>query len=254
VESNPRFRFAVKLHRSFTHDSRGIEPGLLEDFLACLGPLEAAERLGPILVQFPWSFRESEANREYLRRLADALAPRQLAIELRHGGWGRDGGRVELGDPRLHVVSVDQPQVGDSLPPVLQEDDALLYLRLHGRNEKSWFAKDAGRDQRYDYRYRTEELRSLLAPLRTPSRAARESYVITNNHFQGQAVVNALQVRALLGEEEIEFPSWLEEEFPEIREWLRGSGARRIDGVSAPEDRAEDPGSPAEDEQLDLFG
>jgi uncharacterized protein YecE (DUF72 family) len=171
--------------------------------------------------------------------LADALSPEFLVVELRHGSWGRDQGRVILGDPRLHPVSVDQPQVGDALPPVLQDDPRCFYLRLHGRNERTWFHPQAGRDRRYDYRYRAEELRSLLAPLHSGSAPRREGYVITNNHFQGQAVVNALEIRALLGEERIEFPRWLEEEFPEIREALFGMGAREVESVGVDEEETE---------------
>lgn len=241
IDENPRFRFAVKLHRSFTHEERGLDPGALRAFREYLRPLEDAERLGPILAQFPWSFRENRENRECLQRLADAFAPRSLAIEVRHGSWGRQGGRVQLDDPRLHPVSVDQPQVGDCLPPLLQEDDRLLYLRLHGRNEKNWFDRTAGRDARYDYRYHSHELRSLLAPLQQSSGPPRETYVITNNHFQGQAVINALEIRALLGEEMLEFPRWLEEEFPEIRDLLRQAGASQVRAVepeATPGDKA----------------
>ncbi len=245
VAWHPEFRFAVKLHRSFTHDTPQVEEAAVGAFLEFLRPMEEAERLGPILAQFPWSFRNTAAHQEHLARLADAFAPRPLVIELRHGGWGRREGQIELEDPRLHPVSVDQPQLGDSLPPVMQEDSELFYLRLHGRNERSWFDAKAGRDQRYDYRYRSDELRSLLAPLREGPPPQREGYVITNNHFQGQAVVNALEIRALLGEESLEFPRWLEEEFPEIREVLHEAGAKDLEAVE-PHERG--PG------QGDLFG
>jgi len=225
VREREDFRFCVKLHRSFTHDDPRISSRELREFEDFLKPLEESGRLGPILAQFPWSFRRTEEHFEYLLKLADSLASRPVVFELRHGSWGDEAGRVHLGDSSLAVVSVDQPVIGNSLPPVLQSSQEILYLRLHGRNRESWFRSGAGRDQRYDYRYRLEELKPWIEALESPSARTRESYIITNNHFQGQAVVNALQIRALLGEDVPEFPSWLEEEFPEIKKDLQRAGA-----------------------------
>lgn len=219
------FRFAVKLHRSFTHDDPQISSGALADLEKFLEPLAESGRLGPILAQFPWSFRRSEKHLAYLQRLSEKLAPHSLVFELRHGSWGDDSGIVQLHDSKLCVVSVDQPQLSDSLPPVLQSSGELLYLRLHGRNRENWFQKNAGRDQRYDYCYSLAELTPWIDAFRKSEASASESYIITNNHFQGQAVVNALQIRALLGEDVAEFPSWLQEEFPEIKEDLKRAGA-----------------------------
>jgi len=39
-------------------------------------------------------------------------------------------------------------------------------------------------------------------------RDAKEIYVITNNHFRGQAIVNALEIRQMLGER-VEIPEVL---------------------------------------------
>ncbi len=225
IGDDPRFRFTVKLHRSFTHEEHEIRPASLSAFLDFLAPLHEAGRLGPLLAQFPWSFRSTFDHHRYLARLAEAFAPHRLAVEVRHGSWGRPNTAPDWQELGVHPVSIDQPQVGDSLPPKLQVDHELLYLRMHGRNEAAWFSRSAGRDQRYDYRYSLEELRPWADALRKKASSGAERYVITNNHFQGQAVVNALQVRALLGEDVKRFPRWLEEEFPEIRRQLRQAGA-----------------------------
>ncbi len=225
LEEDPRFRFSVKLHRSFTHDSPGIDPARSRRFLDFLEPLRTAGRLGPILAQFPWSFRPTREHRDHLARLAELFFPLTLVVELRHGAWAPDRSGIDWNQLGIHPVSIDQPQVGDSIGPVLQADDRVQYLRLHGRNEASWFDRNAGRDQRYDYRYRVDELRPWVEALKSQKGKSRETYVITNNHFQGKAVVNALQMRALLGEEVPHFPRWLEEEFPELRSELRTAGA-----------------------------
>ena len=73
------------------------------------------------------------------------------------------------------------------------------YVRLHGRNAKAWFTKNAGRDQKYDYLYSPEELKDWVEGVQ--SMEADRIFVITNNHFQGKAVVNALQLMRALGME-----------------------------------------------------
>src|SRR6266511_3629025 len=75
---------------------------------------------------------------------------------------------------------------------------AVGYMRLHGRNTAAWFQEDVGRDARdarYDYLYAEHELGEIAATVKSIAAQARETYLIANNHFRGQAVVNALQLR-----------------------------------------------------------
>ena len=62
--SNPDFRFTAKLYRGFTHE-KAVEPGDAEAFRRFLDPLAEAGRLGALLVQFPWSFRNDAENRRH---------------------------------------------------------------------------------------------------------------------------------------------------------------------------------------------
>ena len=43
---------------------------------------------------------------------------------------------------------------------------------------------------------------------------ASETYVITNNHFRGQAVVNALQIRARIEKRKVLAPTSLIDRYP----------------------------------------
>jgi len=43
-------------------------------------------------------------------------------------------------------------------------------------------------------------------------------FIITNNHFQGQALVNALQIRSRLTNQSPEIPSPLLEAYPVLKE------------------------------------
>ncbi len=206
VESRPDFRWNFKLHRRLSHGGAPPSPHALLDATGPFRPARDAGRLGALLLQFPWSLRASPAGAQRLSELARAAADAgwPLAIEVRHAAWGAS--------PPIRPVVCDQPPLRGNLstddalaaalggPPPPPGATAPLYVRLHGRNSAAWFAPDAGRDARYDYLYDDAELSGLLARLsaaaaRLPAGAA--IHVIANNHFRGQAVVNALQLQRL---------------------------------------------------------
>jgi uncharacterized protein YecE (DUF72 family) len=90
------------------------------------------------------------------------------------------------------------------------------YLRLHGRNAAAWFQEGSGAAARYDYRYRAEELHELVEAVEVISRRARETYLITNNHFRGQAVLNALELQHGLRRAPVRVPPALLAAYPEL--------------------------------------
>jgi uncharacterized protein YecE (DUF72 family) len=91
------------------------------------------------------------------------------------------------------------------------------YLRLHGRNTAMWFAEEANAAARYDYRYPAEELQELVEAAKGISRRARDTYLITNNHFRGQAALNALELRAHLHRSPVPVPPPLLTAYPELQ-------------------------------------
>ena len=94
-------------------------------------------------------------------------------------------------------VNVDQPLFQDSVKPAAAVTGSLGYVRLHGRNYEKWFAH-AESWERYNYLYSKEELSPWVERIRTMARE-KETYVITNNHFRGQAIVNAAELKEALG-------------------------------------------------------
>jgi uncharacterized protein YecE (DUF72 family) len=73
----------------------------------------------------------------------------------------------------------------------------VAYARLHGRNYEKWFAH-AESWERYNYLYSREELRPWVSRIETMAQS-KETYVITNNHFRGQAIANAGDLKEALG-------------------------------------------------------
>ena len=65
VAHNPDFRFTAKLWRRFTHDRKTAwDAGEVRQVREALDPLHEAGRLGAVLAQFPWSFRNADESRE----------------------------------------------------------------------------------------------------------------------------------------------------------------------------------------------
>ena len=71
VEANPRFQFTAKLHQRFTH-SRVLDDAEVAAFAEGLRPMLKAQKLGALLMQFPWSFRFTAENKDFFIRLRRA--------------------------------------------------------------------------------------------------------------------------------------------------------------------------------------
>jgi uncharacterized protein YecE (DUF72 family) len=198
VAANPEFRFTTKVYRGFTHESAPLAPDEIRAFRNYLDPLASGGRLGAILLQFPWSFRNSEESRERLAALFEAFAGYPTALEVRHATFQNDDFTAFLEQHGVAWVNVDQPLFHDSVKPADTATGPLAYVRLHGRNYEKWFAHEESWE-RYNYLYSREELEPWAGRIRTMA-AARDTYVITNNHFRGQAILNAADLKEALGQ------------------------------------------------------
>lgn len=202
VADNPRFMFTAKLHRDFTHE-RSLDPAEADRFSRGIRPLFEADRLGCLLMQFPWSFRFTEENRGFLIRLRRVFSEFPLVVEMRHGSWMREEALGMLVDYHLGFCNIDQPQHASAMPPTSWLTSGIGYVRLHGRNYGDWFRKFDSPPQaeaRRDYLYSAEELAEWKARIDHLRRFADSVYVVTNNDAGGRSVVNALQLQAMFGQ------------------------------------------------------
>ncbi len=213
VLANPEFRFTIKLYQGFTHD-RTASPDDARSFLSSLAPLAENGVLGAVLMQFPWSFKNEPESRSYLSATLERFAAHPLVVEVRHLSWNQAEFYAFLAECGVGFCNIDQPLIGRSLAPSERTTGPVGYVRLHGRNYRDWFREDAGRDARYDYLYSEEELDPWVEKISEVSRAASSTYVITNNHFRGQAVVNALQIRSRIEGRKVAAPTQLLEHYP----------------------------------------
>lgn len=188
----PNFRFTVKLHRQFTHD-REMTPEAVAAFEAGLVPLNRAGKLGCVLMQFPWSFRFTEENREYFIRLRRAFHRYPLVAEMRHSSWMCQEALGTFIDYHVGFANIDQPEYIKAMPPTAYLTSGTGYIRLHGRNSQQWF-----RSQRSDYLYSPEQLMEWKQRIERVRTFASDTYVIFTNDAGGKSVVNALQMQTML--------------------------------------------------------
>lgn len=218
IEHNPQFTFTAKLYRAFTHE-RGR--ATLEDekaFRDGIDPLAEAGKLGAVLMQFPWSFKNDLDERVYLTRLAERFRDYPLVVELRHESWNSARILQTLEDLGVGLCDIDQPLFASSIKPSAEVTSPIGYVRLHGRNYQNWFREEADVVERYDYLYSRDELQPWVDRIREVARKANQTYVITNNHARGQSLVNAFEVMALLQEERLTGPAKLIESYPRLSE------------------------------------
>ncbi len=214
---NPDFRFSVKLYRLFTHERDQLTSSDILQWQEGIRPLQEEGKLGAVLAQFPYSFHNTEPNRQYLGRLTEQLPDSPLIIEVRHRSWDSPEVFRFLLDRGLGFCNIDQPRVSFSLPPLSRATAPVGYVRLHGRNVRDWFRKNAGRDARYNYLYSESELADWLKRIKEVAENTRDLYVITNNHYRGQAVCNALQLKAGIEERRVPVPPLMMGEYPQLK-------------------------------------
>ena len=234
---NKKFLFTAKLYRAFTHSPIAVmEP----TSAATIRPTDDDERLtreglyaianegllGALLIQFPVSFKNTSLNREYVERLLRQFIEYPRVVEVRHSSWNDPATLAVFAQESVGFCNIDQPLLGRSLRPTEHVTSPIGYIRLHGRNYEHWFADQASDsdnrrpatvNDRYNYLYSERELADWKDRIINVAEKAQATYVITNNHFESKAGVNALELKAMISGQRIKAPPTLIEKYPELR-------------------------------------
>jgi uncharacterized protein YecE (DUF72 family) len=179
------FLFSVKASRLITHTKR--LRAVMEPWRTFVGNAKAlGARLGPILLQFPPSFRCDEKRlAAFLEKAWDAAPedrPLRLAFEFRHESWFTPGIIRLLKRADAALCIADSP----SYPrrDVCTADFA--YLRFHGRAEL--FVSSYSRD----------ELAAEANAIGKYRRDGLDVFVYFNNTAAGHAIDNARTLTGLI--------------------------------------------------------
>ena len=184
------FLFAVKSSRFITHIKR--LQGVKEAWKTFIeNALNLKEKLGPILFQFPPSFRVTEENIksliEFLKLLSldrsRASISLRFAFEFRHKSWCDQKVYKLLKKYNAAWVIADSPRY----PRVDEVTADFVYIRMHG--SKVMFSSN----------YTKKELSSLSQKIKKYLRQGLDVYVYFNNDAYGYAIENAKELLKICG-------------------------------------------------------
>lgn len=249
------FDFAVKLYQKFTHprlyrervarsvpeDARAeadliaalARPSAadIDEFRRGIDPLATAGKLGPLLAQFPASFKNDEAARDYLADLLRAFGGYHVAVELRHQSWSDALAKTLtlLNDLGAAWVQIDEPKFRFSIRQnYLPNVTSFYYMRLHGRNAAAWWTHEKSED-RYNYLYSSDELQEFTETASAARRLVKKAYLFTNNHYSAKSVANAAMIKQQLGEPlDGEYPPEFVEQFPDLADAVDVAGEKSL--------------------------
>ena len=229
VDDADDFIFHIKLHQDFTHKKKFDEQNI-KAVRYNLDLLRKAERLGGLLIQFPYSFAFDGSSVQHIQKIKDIFPDISCFVEVRHSSWRNNRALEFFKQNDLTLCTIDQPQIGQSIPfePIVTNDKA--YIRFHGRNVEAWkkslsnFGKEQTYEEqssRYHYLYSPGELIEIAQKIKSIGSKVKEINVIMNNHPQGDAVANAFELIHLLEERtKVEMPETIVKAYPRLREIL----------------------------------
>ena len=174
----------------------------LDEFRSGVEPLAASGKLGAVLAQFPPSFKNAPASRDYVAHLLRALAGYAVAVELRHRSWSDQLSQTLslLNEFSAAWVQIDEPKFRFSIRQnYLPNVEGFYYMRLHGRNVEKWWHHERPED-RYDYLYSGDELKEFSETATAARQLVKKLYLYTNNHYSAKSVANAVMIKKQLDE------------------------------------------------------
>jgi len=225
VEGTKDFIFHIKLHQDFTHKRKYDEQNI-KTVRYNLEQLKKSERLGGLLIQFPYSYSFDGNSIQHIQKLRDIFSDIDCFVEVRHSSWNNNRALEFFKQNDLTFCTIDQPQIGQAIEfdPIITNDKA--YIRFHGRNVEAWkkslasFGKPQTYEEqssRYNYLYSPGELVEIEQKIKSIQPKVKEVNVIMNNHPQGDAVANAFELIHLLETKtKVEMPSHILKAYPRL--------------------------------------
>jgi uncharacterized protein YecE (DUF72 family) len=177
------FRFAVKLPKVITHESRLVgASAALEQFLSETSGLGV--KRGPILVQLPPSFAfDASVAVSFFAKLRGRFEG-DVVFEPRHETWFTVEVESMLRDHRVARVAADPARVAAAAEP--GGYDRVVYLRLHGSPRMYYSA------------YSPDVLDGVVQIIEAKAAQGIPTWCIFDNTALGAATTDALAVKSQL--------------------------------------------------------
>jgi uncharacterized protein YecE (DUF72 family) len=200
------FLFTVKLWQKFTHpkmyqEATGEVAAISQDdvdlFKRSMEPLARHGKLGALLAQFPPSFKNDGSGKQIMEAVTRTFREYRLAVELRHHSWSDDENTARfLGENNVAWVQIDEPKFRSSIAAEVPVTSDMAYFRFHGRNKEMWWKGDS--ETRYQYLYSSDEINELAQKVKAASEQTNLTFALFNNHWQGYAPRNAVDMMKAL--------------------------------------------------------
>ena len=175
----PGFKFSLKLPQIITHTKtlQNAEKDTTK-FLDLIRPMLHANKIGLVLIQLPPSF--SIKYHTTLENFFKILSPDfKYAVEFRHKSWEDTKTWELLAGYNISSVITESP-----LELEVRATSDAIFIRYHGRGKKVW----------YDYRYSEEEMKGIAQDFKKITQKSRLVFAYFNNHYDANAVENALEL------------------------------------------------------------
>jgi len=101
-----------------------------------------------------------------------------------------------LKESNISWVQIDEPKFKSSVAAEIPLTSDLAYLRFHGRNAEMWWQGD--NETRYKYLYSEEEIDELSGKVKKAANNTKLTFAFFNNHWQGYAPRNAVDLQKSL--------------------------------------------------------
>jgi uncharacterized protein YecE (DUF72 family) len=194
-------RLAVKAHRDISHTRTWNSKNgrcLMQRHVDAVHPILKSGRFYSFLIQL-----EDRERLGYLIEVSNAAISNgcDVHIEFRHRSWHRMESLQSLKDSTIGICNTEIP-VSHAFPLKPYATSNKGYVRYSGRNYANWNQtrpqrthKDriAARNARYDYLYSLQEIGQRTESQGVLRQKTSVVAVAYNNHYNAQAVHNAIQ-------------------------------------------------------------
>ncbi|HBM81078.1 MAG TPA: DUF72 domain-containing protein [Clostridiaceae bacterium] len=190
------FVFTVKLHKSMTH-AKDADEKAYKDFNDAITPLKESGKLGCIVAQFPYSFKYTDQNLDYIKGIRDKFKDVDINVEFRNNSWMNTSVYEKLLKYSIGFINVDEPDIKGLVKKTGIVTSKIGYIRFHGRNAEKWYSHNESYE-RYNYLYKEDELKEWLPSIKFIKKNAHITFIAFNNHFKAKGADNAKMLQELL--------------------------------------------------------
>ena len=205
-KSKKETQFTIKVHRNISHSTvfnRAKAVDLMKRHIHAVSPLAETGRFHSFLIQLENHNDRSMEKFDYLLAIAEVAIKNRMDvhIEFRHKSWHQPYILKTMKDHGVGICNTEIPGVHQAYPLKAYATTDKGYIRYSGQNTKNWYPEKKleiskermkQRNHRYNYLYTEKEIQQRVNDQRLLLQKTNTLAIAYNNHFNSQAVKNAI--------------------------------------------------------------